>query len=202
MRITTKELRPDLWPVLESLFGPRGACGGCWCQAWRIEKGERWAEIQGATAKARLRKGVLHGTVHGILAFVGREPVGWCTFGPRDSFPRLNRAPSLRCDDSSRVWSIPCFYVARGFRGRGIATALLDHAIRAMRRRGVKTAEAYPSKPDKAGQYIAAFAWTGTRSLFRKAGFTVVGNPRGSKQRVRKALHVAPSRSKRADRRA
>lgn len=196
MRITTKELRPGLWPKVEKLFGPNGACGGCWCQAWRIERGERWHEIQGATAKARLRKGVLHGSVHGILAFVGKEPVGWCTFGRRDSFPRLNRAPSLRCDDSSAVWSVPCFYVARGFRGIGVATAMLDHAIRAMRRRGVKIAEGYPSKPDAEGQYIAAFAWTGTRSLFRKAGFTVVGNPRGSKQRVRKAIRVAPSGSK------
>jgi GNAT superfamily N-acetyltransferase len=188
MQIGTKELTPKLWPALECLFGPRGACGGCWCQAWRIEKGERWSEIKGALAKERLCRGVLDGSVHGILAFVGKTPVGWCTFGPRDSFPRLNRAPSLKCADASSVWSIPCFFVARGYRRMGVATALLDHALRAMKRRHVAVVEGYPSKPDKAGKYVDTFAWTGTRSLFRKAGFSVVGNPEGSKQRVRKAL--------------
>ncbi|MGB7622468.1 MAG: GNAT family N-acetyltransferase [Terriglobia bacterium] len=189
MRITTKELRPDLWPALESLFGINGACGGCWCQAWRIEKGERWAEVKGAVAKARLRKGVRKRSMFGILAFVANKPVGWCTFGPRDSFPRLNRAPSLQCDDSTEVWSLPCFFVARGFRRKGVAGALLKPALTAMSRQGVRLAEGYPSKPDKAGRYIDTFAWTGTLSLFRKAGFTRVGNPTSSKQRVRKTLH-------------
>jgi hypothetical protein len=35
-------LTPALWPALEQLFGPNGACGGCWCMWWRIEKGERY----------------------------------------------------------------------------------------------------------------------------------------------------------------
>jgi GNAT superfamily N-acetyltransferase len=188
MKISTRVLAPDLWPELEHLFRPNGACGGCWCQAWRVEKGERWEEIKGAPAKRRLRKGVVAGAVHGILAFNGKEPVGWCTFGPRISFPRLDRAPSLKCDDPSMVWSIPCFYVKRAFRREGVATALLDHALRAMRRAGVGIVEGYPAKPDSAGKYIDTFAWTGTRSLFQKAGFAIVGNPEGGKQRVRKTL--------------
>lgn len=188
MRITTKELTPELWPQVEALFGKNGACGGCWCQAWRIENGERWDDVKGAVAKRRLRKGILSGAVHGILAFDGDVPVGWCTFGPRDSFPRLNRARTLKCDDSADVWSVPCFFVARSHRGKGVAKAMLVHALRAMKKRGVGLAEGYPSKPNKDGQYIAAFSWTGTESLFEKAGFVVVGAPAGSKRRVRKEL--------------
>jgi GNAT superfamily N-acetyltransferase len=188
MRLVTKELTPDLWPELESLFGRNGACGGCWCQAWRIEKGERWADIKGSVARERLHEGVLNDSVYGILAFVEGKPVGWCNFGPRDSFHRLNRARTLKCDDSREVWSIPCFFVARGFRRAGVATALLKHALRALKQQGIKRAEGYPAKPDEAGHYIDTFAWTGTQELFQKAGFTVVGNPEGSKQRVRKTL--------------
>jgi GNAT superfamily N-acetyltransferase len=188
MRITTKELTPALWPDVETLFGKNGACGGCWCQAWRVAKGERWEDVQGTKAKGRLRRGIRNGTVMGVLAYAGEEPVGWCTFGPRLSFPRLERARTLRCDDPERVWCVPCFFVSRFHRSEGVATALLDHAARAMKRRGVLIVEGYPSKPDAEGRYIANFAWTGTQSLFRKAGFTVAGNADGSKVRVRRAL--------------
>ncbi len=189
MLLTTKELTPKGWPQVEQLFGSNGACGGCWCQAWRIEKGEHWSEVKGAQAKARLRKSVRSGSTHAILAFNKKIPVGWCAFGPRDSFPRLNRAPTLKCDDSPRVWSLPCFFVPRAYRGMGVASALLSHALKVMKRQGVEIAEGYPSKPDKNGVYIAAFSWTGTRSMFKNAGFTVAGNPDGSKQRVRRILN-------------
>ena len=190
MHISTIELSPGLWPQVETLFGKTGACGGCWCQAWRIEKGEDWKKVKGAVAKARLRIGILNGTTQGIVAFDGETPIGWCTFGPRDSFPRLNRARSLQCTDSSRVWSLPCFFVLRSYRGKGVSKAMLKHALEAMREKGVQIAEGYPSKPNKDGQYIAAFSWTGTISLFEKAGFKMVGNAEGSKRRVRKQLNT------------
>lgn len=195
MRLRTVQLEPGLWPQVEALFGKKGACGGCWCQAWRIEKGERWHDVKGEVAKERLRGGILNGSTMGIIAFDGEVPIGWCTFGPRDSFPRLNRARTLQCGDSSRVWSLPCFFVIRGYRGMGVAKATLKHALEAMKEKGAKIAEGYPSKPNKDGRYIAAFAWTGTISLFEKAGFTIVGNADGSKIRVRKQLNDVPPRS-------
>jgi GNAT superfamily N-acetyltransferase len=192
MRITTKEITTDCWPSIETLFGSNGACGGCWCQAWRISEDERWEDVKGPTARSRMRKGVRGGTIRRILAFVGERPVGWCTFGPRDSFPRLNRAPTLKCDDSSRVWSVPCFYVLRDYREKGVAGKLLGRALKVMKQSGVAIVEGYPAKPDRKGRSIAAFSWTGTRSLFEKEGFVVVGNRNGSKQRVRKWFHTTP----------
>jgi len=188
MKIETKELVPELWPQLVELFGEKGACGGCWCQAWKIEKGERWQDVKGNKAKKRLHADVKAGTQLGILAFVNGRPVGWCSFGPRLSYRRLDRCRTLKCDDADQVWSIPCFFVARGFREQGVATALLRHALSAMKRHNAKVAEAYPSKPDKNGRYIPTFAWTGTQSLFAAAGFRVAGNSEGAKQRVRKDL--------------
>lgn len=188
MNITTQEVTPSLWPEIERLFGSNGACGGCWCQAWRIEKGESWKDVKGATAKSRLRCGVRSGSVHAVLAFDGKSPVGWCTFGPRVTFPRLNRARTLHCDDAESVWCVPCFFVARTHRQMGVAQALLSQALTSMRKLGAEVVEGYPVKPNRDGQYIAAFSWTGTRSLFRNAGFALVGNRSGSKQRVRRAI--------------
>ena len=31
-----RPLTSDLWPALEDLFGPKGACNNCWCMFWRI----------------------------------------------------------------------------------------------------------------------------------------------------------------------
>ena len=31
------------WPDLEALFGPRGACSGCWCMHWRGHQGSNAA---------------------------------------------------------------------------------------------------------------------------------------------------------------
>jgi len=189
MKVETKELTPELWPAFEELFGKNGACGGCWCMSWRTERGEKWADVKGALARRRMEKLVAQGKAMGILAFVGKEPVGWCTFGKRLDFPKLARARSLACDDADRVWSLPCFFVKRGHRGQGVATALLEHALQALARDGALVAESYPSKPYPDGQRTPdAFAWTGTRSLFEKAGFVIAGNENGSKQRMRKDL--------------
>jgi GNAT superfamily N-acetyltransferase len=160
MKIETRDLSPALWPQVENLFGAKGACGGCWCQAWRIEKGERWRDVQGSEAKERLRRGILDGTTLGVLAFDGETPIGWCTYGPRDSFPRLNRAPSLACDDLWRVWSVPCFFVRRDYRRKGAARALLDthwsrwrsggpESRRDTRPRRTKTAPTSPRSPGR-----------------------------------------------------
>jgi GNAT superfamily N-acetyltransferase len=188
MKITTKVLTPGMWPMVEKLFGATGACGGCWCMYWRIKNDEKWDDIKGKTAKTRLKKQIVAGSLHAILAFDGDDPVGWCTFGPRLDFPRLERARTLRCDDAARVWSIPCFFVKAGYRGRGVAGAMLEEALRAMRRHGAKIVEGYPSKPGADGTYIAAFSWTGTQRLFAAHGFEPVGNTQGGKVRVRKAL--------------
>jgi hypothetical protein len=61
MIIQTRELTPALWPELERLFGKNGACAGCWCMYWRVEEGERYDDLRGATAKRRQKRLVAAG---------------------------------------------------------------------------------------------------------------------------------------------
>jgi GNAT superfamily N-acetyltransferase len=189
LTLTVRELTPELWPKFEKLFGDHGACGGCWCMAWRCPDGEKWADLKGPRAHDRMKELVLSGKAHGMLAFDGEEAVGWCSFAPRLDFPKLQRARSLACDDAERVWSLPCFFIRRDWRGKGVATQLLKAAVKALRARGAEIAEGYPVRPAKPGEKIPhAFAWVGTRALFEKAGFQVVGNAGGSKERMRLEL--------------
>jgi GNAT superfamily N-acetyltransferase len=185
-KLAVRDLSPALWPALEELFGPRGACGGCWCMFWRLEKGERWDELKGAPAKRRFKRLVASGAAKGAIAFAGNEPVGWIAYGPRADFPRLERARTLACPDAGEVWALPCFFIKAGWRDRGVATALLNHALKSLRRRGVKVAEGDPVNL-KAGQRLPnAFAWTGTRSLFGDAGFELAGPATSHKVRMRR----------------
>jgi GNAT superfamily N-acetyltransferase len=189
VKIETAELTPKLWPQFEQLFGDNGACAGCWCMFWRLEEGERFRDVQGPAAKRRMKKLVEAGKAQGVLAFADGEPVGWLALGKRTSFAKLDRAPSLECDDAEQVWSLPCFFVHRKFRSQGVATALLAHGLKALKRRGAKLAEGYPVKAPKAGEAIpAAFAYTGTVPLFEKQGFEIVAPKAKGKQRARKLL--------------
>lgn len=184
-----EELSPERWADVEALFGSKGACGGCWCQSWKVAKGEKWAEIQGEGAKARFQAQIEAGEAMGVLAYLGDRPVGWAALGPRPSFAKLDRAPSFACDDADAVWSLPCFFVVSGHRGQGVATALLKAAEAAVAKRGGTLVEAYPAKPLASGKPLpGAFAWTGPRAMFDAAGFEVVGKPDGGKARMRKAL--------------
>ena len=190
MGLEIRDLTPALWPALEKVFGKNGACGGCWCMFWRLKQGESYAALHGRRLKQRLRRRVARGEVLGAIAFSEGEPVGWVTYGPRPAFPRLERARTLACDDATQVWSIPCFFVRSGFRNRGIASALLAHAVQAMRRLGARVVEGYPLQPTRDGRPIpGAFrSYTGTTAMFEKAGFVLAGSKNYARARMRRPL--------------
>ena len=174
--LTVRELRSDDWPHLKALFGPRGACGGCWCMYWRIPHGGKtWQAVVGEPNKRKMRQLVGDGKARGILAFHDDTPVGWCSFGRRTEFPRTETVKAYHREDIERVWSINCFYIARGYRNKGVAHLLAEAAVRAIRRRRGKVIEAYPVPLTKDGKKLpAAFAYTGPEVVFQKLGFREV----------------------------
>lgn len=191
-RIDIRELTPDLWPAFEKLFGANGACAGCWCMFWRLEKGERFSDVKGAEAKRRMKALVRNGEAQGLLAFVGDEPVGWLALGPRREFKKLDRAPSLKCDDADDVWSLPCFFVHKDWRGQGVARSLLKAALPVLKARGAKLVEGYPVKPPAGtAKMAAASVYTGTVPLFLEQDFELVAERPKGKQRVRKQLRTS-----------
>ena len=185
-KLAVRDLSPALWPALEELDGPRGACGGCWCMYWRLEKGERWDDLKGAPAKRRFKSLVTSGKAQGAIAFAGKVPVGWIAIGRRQGFPRLDRARTLACEDAADVWALPCFFIKPGWRDQGVAAALLAHALKSLRKRGAKVAEGYPVNLKPGQRLPNAFAWTGTRSIFANAGFELAGPGGNSKVRMRR----------------
>jgi len=174
--ITVRELKKDDWPAIEELFGARGACGGCWCMSWRIPHGGKmWREAVGEPNRKAFRKLVTCGKAHGVLAFDGKTPVGWCAFGLRAEFPRTETVKAYRRDDVDGVWSINCFYIHKDYRKGGVSELLLDGAVKAIRKHKGKVIEGYPTPLTKDGNQLpAAFAYTGPEVIFKRAGFRQV----------------------------
>lgn len=159
------------WKDLEALFGPRGACAGCWCLYWRLPHAQFHAG-KGAGNRRAFRRLVETGQEPGLLAYAGKQPIAWCALAPRSALPRLDRSRVLAPVDAAPVWSVPCFFVARPYRRRGLQARLLVAAAARARARGAAILEGYPVEPD--GATADAFAWTGLASAFREAGFKEV----------------------------
>jgi len=193
---TYREITKKDFPLIAELFGEKGACSGCWCMWWRSPlTGKAYHAEQGEGNRAAFQALIEQGVVNGILAFDGegksKTPVGWCTFGPRTDFPRLNRTMAYVREDTEQVWSIPCFYISRGFRSQGVARGLLKAAMAAIGRGRNVIIEGYPVPLTKAGERLpATFAFTGPLPLFTELGFQMVQRTSHSRPLVQR--HTSP----------
>ena len=120
------------------------------------------------------------GEVPGILAYLAGKPVAWCSVAPREIYGSLNRSPVLKRIDDTPVWSIVCFFVAKGYRNQGVVPSLIQAAIDYVRSQGGKVVEAYPSVP-KGRRLPPVSVFMGLPSMFEKAGFAECARPSKSK---------------------
>jgi GNAT superfamily N-acetyltransferase len=152
---------------------------------WRLPRREFDAG-KGEGNRRALKALVERRQVPGLLAYDGGEPVGWVAVEPRERYPRFARSRTLQPVDEQPVWSITCFYVARGHRGRGLLAALVQAAVTHVASKGGKLVEAYPI--DSEAELGDAFVYTGTAGTFLRAGFEEVARRSRTRPIVRKRL--------------
>ena len=192
-------LTPERWTAFESLFGERGACGGCWCMWWRLRNAE-YQRAKGEGNRRAMRKLVNGGVVPGILALSNGEPVGWCALAPREEYPRLSGSRVLKPLDERRVWSIVCFFVKKAARRQGVSERLIRAAVEHAERDGATCIEAYPIDPSNSKQ-ADVFVFSGLLSAFIKSGFKEVARRSPTRPIVRYTVHESESRKVREGRR-
>jgi len=176
-------LTSEHWSDLEELFGSRGATGGCWCMWWRMKRAE-FEQNRGEGTRQALKAIVDSGEIPGILAYAGEKAVGWCSIAPREAYPGLERSRTLRRVDEQPVWSVVCFYIARGYRRQGLMAQLIKAAVEYARQHGARIIEGYPYDP-ASGRSADPFMFTGMTSAFYKAGFIEVARPTQTRTIVR-----------------
>src|SRR5258706_15918049 len=94
-QITFSPATAERWPDLEALFGPRGACGGCWDMWWRPPRAEV-DRLKGEGNKDAFRALVATRVGPGVLGDVGEQAARWGAIPARRGDPPLARPRSLR----------------------------------------------------------------------------------------------------------
>ena len=69
--LSFRPLTPDLWADFERLFGPRGACGGCWCMFWKL-RGKAFEENTGEPTHQMQKSIVAFRHCPGLAGLYGR----------------------------------------------------------------------------------------------------------------------------------
>ena len=169
-KYTTKALDAGTWSDFADLVDANnGVWGGCWCMWYhgKVKSTEDTPELKRKAKECLVREGKAHAS----LVYDGADCVGWCQFGTPDELPRIhNQRAYLAIEPRLPNWRITCFFVGKGLRGQGVASAALVGAIEQIRELGGGRIEGYPE--DIEGRKASpAFLFNGALSTFEHQGF-------------------------------
>jgi GNAT superfamily N-acetyltransferase len=171
-KLTFQLANAERWSDVEELFGDRGACGGCWCMFWRLQR-KQFDAGKGTPNKKAFKAIIQSGSQPGVIAYHNQEPIGWCAVAPREQYIALERSRILQPVDHQPVWSISCLFVKKPYRRQGISSQLLRAAVDHAANQGARIVEGYPVEPSME-RMPDPFLWHGIPSAFIAAGFKEV----------------------------
>jgi len=186
--ITIKPLSPELAADYFDFFENRAFTDDspyrCYCQMYQMSKkqvktsldyananGLDGGQISRKCAEQQINSNILRG----YLAFVDGVAIGWCNANDRANFPiepctdTHFYAPAEKLEKA-----VVCFEIAPAFRGKGVATALLQRVVDDARAEGYIAVEGFPAVRNERYEWDC----TGPVRLFEKAGFVAVPQKR------------------------
>ncbi|QIM20585.1 GNAT family N-acetyltransferase [Phycicoccus sp. HDW14] len=164
---------PDRFEHFADVINPNRRETHCWCLSHRLRAQDIEELGQGSREEAA-RQLCGRQDPPGVVTYLDGTPVGWCNIGARSDIPRLVHSTKIRPVDDVPVWSIICVVVRGGHRRKGVTGHLIEGAVEYAASRGAPAVEAYPVDPG-AKRMDLTMAFVGTRSMFEKAGFEVIG---------------------------
>lgn len=187
LNLSFHPLALERWKDCENHFGNKGACAGCWCMYWLMNKKEYDEKRSDGRTKKEMKKKVKDSIEPGIIVYADNKPAGWIAIQPRQKYPRLANSKILKPIDDKPDWSIVCFFVHKDYRKMGISTELIKNSCNFVASKGGMIVEAYPTET-KTKNSAPVFIYTGTLSAFKKAGFTEVARRSETRPIMRKKL--------------
>ncbi|GAB2989343.1 GNAT family N-acetyltransferase [Actinotalea caeni] len=172
MTFESHPVTPDRFDDFALVINRNRRSTHCWCLSHRLPAREI-EELGGGDRELAARRLCEREHPPGIVTYLDGEPAGWCSIGPRSEITLLNRSKKMPAIDDVPVWSIICIVVRPGFRKKGVAHEAIEAAVRYAAANGAPAVEAHPVDPP--GRMDQTMAFVGTRAMFERAGFSVVG---------------------------
>ena len=148
----------------------------CYCHFHHVPPALDWESLTADANRLAMDARVACGEMEGYLAYAGEDVIGWLNAQPRHRLQhceaRIGAAAPPTGVPPHRAAAVVCFVVPATERRRGIARALLAHALDDLAARGIVVVDAYPAR---AGGARDADHFRGPRGLFLAAGFTPAG---------------------------
>ncbi|MGJ7439985.1 GNAT family N-acetyltransferase [Aquipuribacter sp. MA13-6] len=168
----THPVTPDRFEDFADVVNPNRRATHCWCLSHRLGQ-PQIAELGGGDREQAMRRLCEREHPPGVVTYRDGVPVGWASISPRAEIPRLVGSRLIRPVDDVPVWSVICVVVRSGYRRQGVSTALLEGAVAYAGEHGAPAVEAHPVDPP--GRMDTTMAFVGTRAMFERVGFSVVG---------------------------
>lgn len=174
----TEELLDDYFDFFENRAFTDDSPYRCYCQMYQLSKEQQKEEMEkfkgtdyGLLSKGIAKRQIETGALCGYLAYVDGKSVGWCNANDRASFPSepycdvLFHSPIPKCE-----MAVVCFETAPNYRGKGIATALLNRVIFDAKANGYLSVVSFPVKRRERYEWDC----TGPIHLYEKVGFHII----------------------------
>lgn len=169
----THPVTPERLEDFGDVINPRRRDTHCRCLSHRITAPQ--IEELGEGSRERAARRLCERDVPpGVVTYRDGTPVGWCNIGARTDIPRLVRSTKIHAVDDVPVWSIICLVVRGGHRRQGVTRHLIEGAVAFAADHAAPAVEAYPVDPQERRMDLT-MAFVGTRAMFERAGFEVVG---------------------------
>jgi GNAT superfamily N-acetyltransferase len=168
----THPVTPDRFEDFADVINQNRRATHCWCLSHRL-RAQDIEELGGGDREQAMRRLCERENPPGVVTYLDGTPVGWCNIGARADIPRLAKSQLIRPVDAVPVWSIICVVVRSGHRRKGVTAHLIEGAVQYAASRGAPAVEAYPVDPQ--GRMDTTMAFVGTRAMFDRAGFEMIG---------------------------
>jgi len=189
MNLTMKPLTPELATDYFDFFENRAFTDDspyrCYCQVYQMTKEQQIAASDEAKANGYdsreisrkiAERQIESGALQGYLAFADGLSIGWCNANAKKNFPIEScTGERFYAPPEKGEKAVVCFEVAPEFRGKGVATALLQRVVDDATIEGYTAIESFPVV--RAERY--EWDCTGPVRLYEKAGFIKVSEKDG-----------------------
>ncbi len=190
IKALTTALSADYFDFFENRAFTDNSPYRCYCQVYQMSKEqakiyENIAPSEAGRASREIaEKQIDSGALSGYLAFDDGLAIGWCNANDKSNFPvEPYIGESFYAPAEMREKAVVCFEIAPEYRGKGIATALLQRVLDDAKADGYTAVHAYPVARNERYEWDC----TGPVRLYEKLGFVKISE-NGEKTVMRKEV--------------